>query len=775
VRSAAISPDGRRALVGLSADPAHDRPLVLWDLETFQVIRTFEGPTTAVDEVVISPDGRFALTGAENERFVSLWDLETGEELQRLEGHEAPVIGVALSPDGRTALSTDEDGLVIWWNLDTGEPLQRLRGHTGVAWDVEFVDDTLAVSSSKDGTLRLWDLTTAWQLDHWGGADFQHGAAVTALAISPDGRLALSGAGGGMLAVADDYSLIQWDYQTGEPLRRLEGHQHTVSDVVFSPDSRQALSGSYDGTLILWDLDTGEPIYHLEGHTQLVTGVDISSDGSHALSSAYDGTIIYWDLSTGNVVRRLTGHQFYDVEGVVFLPGDDQALSHGTDASLILWDLATGQRLRRMTGTTGRVGGHLGDTWIVGMAPSPDGRTALSVGWDDQLIVWDLASGESIQRLEGHASNVRDVALSPDGRRALSSGWDNYLVLWDMATGTPLRRLPVSDNPGEYLRGNRVAIHPDGATALSGEPDGTLLKWQLAEPSPAELIAWIGDNRHLRELTCLERETYQIAPFCDEDGISTGTTADLLAAAAAAASSEAVASAEAEPPLAPASAPLPTPTPRPTRVARLGDNRGELARHDFEVWTYDGQAGEVLTLHMQADNPLTEMIPYEERFAAGVTDPVLMVTGPDGSLLAIADDAPTREDWPSGDTLIEAVYLPVDGQYRIEAQSLLDEAAGGYTLTIESRQVDIDPAVLQSYAGRYQAPWGDIRTVYLEDGRLRILEGPYKHVLDPISETDFMAHAFGYRAVFRLGEDGHVSGFDIIDRFGRGEHVRLEE
>jgi len=143
--------------------------------------------------------------------------------------------------------------------------------------------------------------------------------------------------------------------------------------------------------------------------------------------------------------------------------------------------------------------------------------------------------------------------------------------------------------------------------------------------------------------------------------------------------------------------------------------------------------------------------------------------------LALADDAPAQENWPTADSLIDAVYLPVDGPYRIEAQSFLDDTAGGYTLTIESRRLALDPAVLQSYAGRYEAPWGVIFTVSLEDGRLYLLTGPEKHALDPISETDFMGHPYGWRMVFMEGKDGRVSGFDLIDRFGRGEYVRLDE
>ena len=39
----------------------------------------------------------------------------------------------------------------------------------------------------------------------------------------------------------------------------------------------------------------------------------------------------------------------------------------------------------------------------------------------------------------GHSSSVSSVAISPDGRTALSGGWDKTLRLWDLATGTERR------------------------------------------------------------------------------------------------------------------------------------------------------------------------------------------------------------------------------------------------------------------------------------------------------------------------------------------------
>ena len=116
----------------------------------------------------------------------------------------------------------------------------------------------------------------------------------------------------------------------------LEGHEHTVQDVVFSPNEGLALSGScgkldsagacVQGELILWNIEGGVELRRFTGHTDWVNGVAFSPDGQTFLSASSDGTLILWDTETGDTIRSLEGHTG-EVNDAIFSPDGQLAIS----------------------------------------------------------------------------------------------------------------------------------------------------------------------------------------------------------------------------------------------------------------------------------------------------------------------------------------------------------------------------------------------------------------------------------------------------------------
>jgi len=85
-------------------------------------------------------------------------------------------------------------------------------------------------------------------------------------------------------------------------LRTLEGHGSVVNGVAVTPDGKPAVSTSDDETLKVWDLETGHALRTLEGDGSVVNGAAVTPDGKRAVSASDDKTLKVWDLETGRQV-----------------------------------------------------------------------------------------------------------------------------------------------------------------------------------------------------------------------------------------------------------------------------------------------------------------------------------------------------------------------------------------------------------------------------------------------------------------------------------------
>jgi WD40 repeat protein len=158
----AFSPQGN--LLAAQRDRSQ---LMIWDLATNRIARQRRvGPSPEFypTDCVPSPDGTL-LAIAHRDARIQLWDAGTLELRHTLLGHSNSIHGLAFSPDGRTLVSTSSDGTVRLWNVTSGEELLPLRHWTsqGELSRPQFASDGLTlgfVALHADGT-RLFLVPTA--------------------------------------------------------------------------------------------------------------------------------------------------------------------------------------------------------------------------------------------------------------------------------------------------------------------------------------------------------------------------------------------------------------------------------------------------------------------------------------------------------------------------------------------------------------------------------------------------------------------------------------
>ncbi|MDP8269493.1 MAG: caspase family protein [Candidatus Tenebribacter davisii] len=139
------------------------------------------------------------------------------------------------------------------WNIQTGKLLYKLDEQTGNSRVFELFDENKFLVGVR-GFIKLYDLETGKVIKTYTpkGYDGRH-KDIENIAFSRDRKY---------FATGDDDGLITiWDSEKENEVISFKRHKHWITSLVFSPDGKSILSGSYhDKTVIFSNIETGSEI-----------------------------------------------------------------------------------------------------------------------------------------------------------------------------------------------------------------------------------------------------------------------------------------------------------------------------------------------------------------------------------------------------------------------------------------------------------------------------------------------------------------------------------
>ncbi|MGE5560170.1 MAG: tetratricopeptide repeat protein, partial [Chloroflexota bacterium] len=380
--------------------------------------------------------GTYVLTGS-YDGTACLWDGQTGNIVRTFRWWRPHTEPIAFLQAGKYALTeAHSDGAHIW-DLTTGRAVRTLEN--GAHWDpAAFLAGDVRFSgedrSTADYEKSLGSLTPKRAED-----------SVTAVALSPDRRLAATGTHGGRAFL--------WDVGSGQCLRTFDGYPRRIEAVAFTPDSRRLLiagAGAEYGRncrIDIWELGDLTPPRFTP-----VTAVPASAEQRE---SAADATLL--ERIDASIKQRKWNDARDLLRQAAPLPGHDRHpqilasfLRSGHYSDHV--DLPFVRTLR----------GHSGPINTVAM--SPDGRRALTAGDDGTMRIWDLVNVRPMQVLAGAGGPIRSAAYSGDGQRIITVEGDQAARLYDVSSGRNLLSFRGGGAPVES-----VALSRNGQGILTAE------------------------------------------------------------------------------------------------------------------------------------------------------------------------------------------------------------------------------------------------------------------------------------------------------------------
>lgn len=262
------------------------------------VLKGHNGWVTCIATSMENPD--MILSGS-RDKTLMLWKItkesdQYGVPRRVLTGHSHFVQDVVISSDGQFALSGSWDGTLRLWDLNFGTTTRRFVGHTKDVLSVAFsADNRQIVSGSRDKTIKLWN--TLGECKFTIDDVNSHTEWVSCVRFSPNQETPIIVSGGW------DKAVKVWSLTNCKLAANLVGHTGYINTVTVSPDGTLCASGGKDGTARLWDLVRGSELYTLEAGD--IINCLVFSPTRYWLCAATNSSIKIWNLETKTLIADL--------------------------------------------------------------------------------------------------------------------------------------------------------------------------------------------------------------------------------------------------------------------------------------------------------------------------------------------------------------------------------------------------------------------------------------------------------------------------------------
>lgn len=226
--------------VGTNSGEVH-----IWDINKVKKVRTMEGHTSRVGSLAW---GDTCLISGSRDKSILLRDIRSTENYHdRFLSHTQEVCGLKWSYDNQMFSSGGNDNKMFIWTAKSSTPIFKTSAHKAavkaLAWSPHQHGLLATGGGTADKCIRFWNAHKGKLM-----STVDTGSQVCNLLFSKNVNELISTHG------YTENQIHLWSYPSMKKVSTLTGHTFRVLYLAMSPDGRSIVTGAGDETLRFWDL-----------------------------------------------------------------------------------------------------------------------------------------------------------------------------------------------------------------------------------------------------------------------------------------------------------------------------------------------------------------------------------------------------------------------------------------------------------------------------------------------------------------------------------------
>jgi WD40 repeat protein len=203
--------------------------------------------------------------------------------------HTELITSICVTEDSKKLISSSKDTTIKIWDIETGECLKTLDDHKKSVNCIISIPNNKFISGSWDKTIKMWDLYS-----YKCTKTLRNKESVFSLCLMPENKIACGSRDGSIY-------ILDLDASNSE-LKSIRAFENWITYLKLV-DNSKLIVGSNDKKIKIFYLKNLH-YKELHGHLNSILYYDFSMDG-YFLSCSKDQTVIVWEIESGKILKLL--------------------------------------------------------------------------------------------------------------------------------------------------------------------------------------------------------------------------------------------------------------------------------------------------------------------------------------------------------------------------------------------------------------------------------------------------------------------------------------